>query len=748
MTVPAGAADLAATELESYGVVGMKVTRGGVACEATLEQAYRACLWSRVASRVLLQVASFDAATPEALYGGARGVDWSQHLRVDGTLAVDCTSGRSAITHTQFAALKVKDAVVDQFREATGARPSVDVASPDVRVNLHLDRDVATLAIDLSGDSLHRRGYRGPQGAAPLKENLAAAILMRSGWPALVAAAAADGEPLGFVDPMCGSGTLCIEAALIAGDVAPGLERERFGFSRWLRHDESVWRRLLDEALQRRAAARAEHVVIRGYDRDAAAVEAARANAAAAGLGERIAFERREVGELPDAPAPRGLVAANPPYGERLGEQRELAPLYARLGEALKTHFNGWQAAVLTGNPPLGLEIGLKAKRTHTLYNGPIECRLLRFEVGAQHFATKRAPGELPNFDAESARARPGAEMFANRLRKNVKALGAWAKRDEVACYRVYDADMPEYAFSIDLYQGSVAPDADDARRWLYLQEYAPPATVDPAKARARREEAYSVIPEVLGIPRDRVHLRVRRKQKGGSQYERLAERGEFHTVAEGGLQLLVNFTDYLDTGLFLDHRPTRERIRELAKGKRFLNLFAYTCTATVFAAAGGAVATTSVDLSRTYLDWARRNLELNGFRDSSRHKLLQDDVVDWLAQPARERYDLIFLDPPTLSRSKRMAGEFDVQRDHVQLIHAALARLAPGGLLIFSTNYRKFRIDSAALAAFDLRDVSKATIPKDFARDAKIHQCYELRLRPRDASAAKQTTRSTLKLR
>jgi 23S rRNA (guanine2445-N2)-methyltransferase / 23S rRNA (guanine2069-N7)-methyltransferase len=273
-----------------------------------------------------------------------------------------------------------------------------------------------------------------------------------------------------------------------------------------------------------------------------------------------------------------------------------------------------------------------------------------------------------------------------------------------------------------------VAPEAADAQRWVYVQEYAPPATVDPAKARARREEAYSVLPEVLGVLRERVHLRVRRKQKGGSQYEKLAERGEFHTVVEGGLQLLVNFTDYLDTGLFLDHRPTRARIRELSKGKRFLNLFAYTCTASVFAAAGGAVATTSVDLSRTYLDWAKRNLELNGFRDSSRHKLLQEDVVEWLALPVRERYDLIFLDPPTLSRSKRMSGELDVQRDHVQMIHGALARVAPGGLLIFSTNYRKFRMDSAALASFDVRDVTTATIPKDFARDAKIHHCYEIR--------------------
>src|SRR5262249_23588421 len=203
--------ELAAAELESFGASDVKALRAGAACAATLEQAYRACLWSRVASRVLLQIAEFPAPDPDALYAGARGLDWSEHLGVDGTVAVDCTSTRSAITHTQFAALKVKDAIVDQFRAATGVRPSVDVERPDVRVNLHLDRDVATLAVDLSGESLHRRGYRGPQGAAPLKENLAAAVLLRAGWSALVAAAAADAAPLGFVDPMCGSGTLCIE---------------------------------------------------------------------------------------------------------------------------------------------------------------------------------------------------------------------------------------------------------------------------------------------------------------------------------------------------------------------------------------------------------------------------------------------------------------------------------------------------------------------------------------------------------
>jgi len=730
VTAPAGTAELAGEELAACGFTDVKVERGGVACSGSLEQAYRACLWSRVANRVLLRVAEFSAPTPEALYDGVRTVDWREHLDVDGTLAVDATSTHSAITHTQFAALKTKDAVVDQFRERTGARPSVDVERPAVRINLHLHRDVATLAIDLSGESLHRRGYRGAQGAAPLKENLAAAVLLRAGWQKL--ASASGDDVVGFVDPMCGSGGLAIEAALIAGDVAPGLLRNEFGFLRWRGHDEPAWQRLLTEAAERRAAASLERFVFRAYDRDAAAVRATIENATRAGFAKHVHAERRELADLPAAPAPRGLVAVNPPYGERLGEADDLKETYALLGEKLKAGYVGWQAAVLTGNPPLGRELRIKAKRTHTMYNGPIECRLLRFDIEQKHFEEKRIPGALPAADA-AARARPGAEMFANRLRKNVASLGDWARKEGVACYRVYDADMPEYAFSIDFYAASVEPSAP---RFAYVQEYAPPKTVDAEKARARRAEAFSVLPEVLDVPRERVHVRTRRKQKRGAQYEKVAERGEFEVVEEGGLELFVNFTDYLDTGLFLDHRPTRARIRELAAGKTFLNLFAYTATASVFAAAGGARATTSVDLSRTYLDWAQRNLERNGFGDAKRHRLLQADVLAWLDEREAQRYDLIFLDPPTVSRSKRMVKELDVQRDHVELIRSALLKLAPNGLLIFSTNFRKFRLDEPGLAGLAVDDVTPATMPKDFARNPRIHRCFEIRV-PQGAAKA-----------
>lgn len=718
VTAATGTADLLASELQALGIAGAREVQGGAACESELVDAYNACLRSRVGLRVLWQIARFPVADANDLYTRLREIDWSEHLDVDDTLAVDFCGSVPGITHTQFGAQRVKDAIVDQFREKAGSRPSVDRAAPDLRINAHTARGGVTIAIDLSGDSLHRRGYRGGQGAAPLKENLAAAILLRTGWPAIAAAGGC------FVDPMCGSGTLPIEAALIAADIAPGLLRKRFGFEGWKRHDAKAWLALRAAAEARSNLASLTPGRIAGFDRDPHAIRDAEANAARAGLAGHIQLRRTGLAGLPAASAAKGLVAVNPPYGERIGETEELRSLYGLLGERLRAGYRGWEAAVFTGNPALGRELGINARRTHRMMNGPIECRLLRLAIEPSEFVQAREPGRPPVIDAESARARPGAQMFANRLRKNIDKLASWARREEISCYRVYDADMPEYAFAIDLYQSDPQ---GSAGRWLYVQEYAPPATVDRTKARARREEAISVLPETTGLPADAIYWRTRRPQKGSSQYEALAEKDERVVVEEGGLKFLVNFTDYLDTGLFLDHRLTRARIRGLAKDKRFLNLFCYTGAATVHAAAGGAVATTSVDMSRTYLDWARRNLAVNELRGEM-HRFVQADCLAWLEEDDGARYDLIFLDPPTFSNSKRMEREFDVQRDHVALIRATLKRLAPGGLLLFSNNFRKFRLDSEALQDLSIEDITKRTIPQDFSRDPKTHHCFEIR--------------------
>ncbi len=714
---PPGVADLTAAELRECGATQCREFKLGVQFEGSLETAYRACLWSRTASRILLPLGTFEAATPEALYAGVKAIDWSQHIKPTGTLAVDLAGATSGITHTHFGALKTKDAIVDFMRERTGERPSVELEQPDIRIDVRLDRDRATLSLDLSGDSLHRRAYRARGVAAPLKENLAAAILLRCGWPAI---AKAGGE---LVDPMCGSGTLPIEAALMALDIAPGAMRSHFGFIGWLGHDRDLWRRLVEEARQRRAVAADRRIVLRGYDQDPGAVRAAIENVERARLRGFVHIERRDLAQLTREGGASGLVIVNPPYGERIGDQERLQSLYELLGRKLREHFEGWKGAVFTGNPPLAKAIGINASRSHTLFNGRIECRLLRFDIDPAEYRGAARPPRTEE-DQQEIRNQPGAQMFANRLRKNLKAATEWAQREGVYCYRAYDADMPEYAFAIDLYGDGAG------QQWACVQEYEAPKTIEQEKVRARRREALAVIPDVLTLPEARIHLRRRRQQKGVAQYEKVGDEREFEEVREGAYRFLVNFHDYLDTGLFLDHRLTRQRIGGMARGRKFLNLFAYTGTATVHAVGGGASASTTVDMSRTYVEWAKRNLALNDLAGPE-HGFVQQDCMAWLReqQGKSRRFDLMFIDPPTHSRSKRMEDDFDVQRDHVTLLMLAAGLLVPGGVIVFSNNFTRFRLDRNALGAFAVEDVTAATLPWDFRRSPKIHQCYVLTL-------------------
>ncbi|HEV2228712.1 MAG TPA: bifunctional 23S rRNA (guanine(2069)-N(7))-methyltransferase RlmK/23S rRNA (guanine(2445)-N(2))-methyltransferase RlmL [Steroidobacteraceae bacterium] len=719
-SAPRGLADLLARELIACGAGGLRERSTGVAFTGTLESAYRACLWSRIANRVFLELDSFEARDAAEFYAAVRRSDWTAHLKPGATLACDFSGRHPAITHTHFGALKLKDGIVDALRDATGSRPSIARERPDVRVHAHAHGTRLTLAIDLAGESLHRRGYRGAAGEAPLKENVAAGVLLRAGWEALAARGAE------FLDPLCGSGTLVIEAALIAGDRAPGLTRDYFGFPGWHGHDAPLWERLRAEALARARAGEGSSASVRGRDRAPEAIRTAGENAARAGVAGRVQLE---VGELAEAaplegrsPARAGLLATNPPYGVRLEDARTARAVHRELGTVLRARFAGWSAAVLTGAPELGMELGLRAYRTHTLWNGSIECRLLRIEVGPE---SEREPGMLGKGVAH-LKDTAGARMFANRLTKNLKRLRSWAGRSGVSCYRLYDADMPEYAFAVDLYRT-----VDSQEDWLYVQEYAAPAEIEREAVQRRRGEVLASLPAVTGVPSERIRVRTRRRTPRGEQYGKLGERQRFHVVAEGGLRFRVNFDDYLDTGLFLDHRLTRARLGGAARGRSFLNLFAYTGAATVYAAAGGASTSISVDLSRTYLEWAQQNLALNDLT-SPAHALVQADCREWLADAAARapRFDLIFLDPPTFSNSKRMEGVLDVARDHAQLIDACARLLAPGGLLVFSTNAQRFKLAPELSERFAVVDVSAATLPEDFARNPRIHRCYEIRVR------------------
>jgi 23S rRNA (guanine2445-N2)-methyltransferase / 23S rRNA (guanine2069-N7)-methyltransferase len=720
-TVPRGFADLLAAEITALGVQKVHESSGGVAFEATLALGYRVLLESRTASRLLLEVARARVGDAEDLYALGRSVDWREHMDARGTLSCAFTGQSPGINNTHFGALKLKDGIVDQLRDTTRLRPTIETQRPDLAVHAHAARGEVTLSIDLAGESLSRRGYRLQGGEAPLRENLAAGILLRAGWPRIFAAGG------GFIDPMCGSGTFVIEAAWIAADMAPGLLRDFWGFQGWRGHDAALWNEVVQAA---RARIRPlPEGLVRGSDIHRGAIATAQANARRAQVGRELVFEHCDISQV--APhgatddAPPGLLVVNPPYGTRIAGGEDAADAHRAIGEALRGPFAGWHAAVLTGEPTLGQLIGAEAARVHTVFNGAIECRLLRFNAGERK--TRRAATRGIVIDDPAIAQGTGARMFANRLAKNLTRMGKLARRQGVSCWRLYDADMPEYSLAVDLYAGA---GPDEGRRWLYVQEYAAPATIDPAAARRRREEALSVLPEVTGVPFEDIRLRTRRRQKDGAQYERLKDSEQFHLVEEAGLKLRVNLEDYLDTGLFLDHRLTRQALGRKAAGKRFLNLFCYTGVATVHAVAGGAVASLGVDMSRTYLDWAQANLEANGMAGDA-HRLLQADAIRWLSeQPTAPAWDLIFLDPPTFSNSARMSGVLDIQRDHAALIGDCMRMLAPDGLLVFSTNAQRFSLDTEVHSAFRVADVSAATIPFDFQGNQRIHRCFELRQR------------------
>lgn len=706
LTCPKGLELLLEEELHQLGVEDTKQTVAGVQCHGDLEDAYRICLWSRLANRVLMPVYQGDAETTEDLYGAVQQVSWLDHMRSEGTLLIDFTGQTRAINNTHFGALKVKDAIVDQIRDLTGARPSVDKVAPDLRINVRMHRGKVTVAIDLSGDSLHRRAYRLQAGQAPMKENLAAAVLLRSGWPTRIA----DFDLL--LDPMCGSGTLLIEAAMMAADIAPGLQRKRYGFSRWTGHQKGIWDELVAEANGRKAKGLSQlEISLVGRDEDKSVLRSARQNAERAGVAGFIDFAACRVEDLEREQLPQGvgLLVTNPPYGERLGETQQLMFLYRHLGDKLKEQFAGWTAAIFTSNPDLCKVMGMRADKQYKLFNGALESRLFVYPI------SEHRPEQRERVEEEVVPLSDGAQMFANRLLKNRKQLAKWVKKEQIECYRLYDADMPEYSVAIDIYGDEV-----------HVQEYVAPKKIDPVKTFSRLQEVMAAIPVALDIPANKVILKQRKKQQGSNQYEKQSETHRFKEVNEYGCRLLVNLHDYLDTGLFLDHRPIRYRIQQESAGKDVLNLFCYTGTASVHAAKGGAKTTTSIDMSATYLNWAKRNLDLNGF-DQDAHQQVQGDCLKWLRMQRQPAYDLIFMDPPTFSNSKRMEGVLDVQRDHVDMVDAAMRLLRKEGVLYFSNNYRRFKIDHDALSDYVVEDITYSTLDPDFKRNQRIHSCFRI---------------------
>ena len=706
-TTARGFEELLKSELTELGAQDAKVAQGGVHYWADDETLYRTLLWSRLSSRILLPIVQAKVFSDLDLYSAVVGVNWLDYFDEKVHFFVDFNGTNQEIRHTQFGAMRVKDGIVDYFERHGRARPNVDKEQPDIRIHAYLNRDEVVLSLDLSGDALHMRGYREDTGKAPLRETLAAAIVLRSGWQ--------RGTPL--VDPMCGSGTLLIEAAQMEAQIAPQLYRLHWGFDFWQGHNQAAWEKVKEEALALAEAEkqRENSPHFYGFDLDHRVLQKAKQNAKNAGVAHLMQWQQGDVAAIKNpSPNVAGTVICNPPYGERLGTTPALIALYSVFGQRLKQQFAGWNASIFSGEPSLLDCLRLRSHRQFKAKNGPLDCVQKNYQIAER--AEQSAVENTVEFDRTSSVFSEVAVDFANRLQKNIKKIEKWAKQQGLDAYRLYDADLPEYNLAVDRYADHIV-----------VQEYAAPKNIDENKARQRLLDAVNATLNVTGIETNKLILKVRQKQKGTNQYEKLANKGEYFYVNEYGAKLWVNLTDYLDTGLFLDHRLTRKMLGEMAQGKDFLNLFAYTGSATVHAALGKAKSTTTVDMSNTYLNWAEQNLLLNDI-EGKQHKLIQADCLQWLEKCDRQ-FDLIFVDPPTFSNSKRMEDSWDVQRDHIKLMTNLKRILRPNGTIVFSNNKRGFKMDFAKLEELGLSavEISHKTLPLDFERNKQIHNCWLL---------------------
>ena len=699
-TTARGFEELLKVELTELGATECKIAQGGVHFQADDETLYRSLLWSRLSSRILLPIVNGKVYSDLDLYSIVTGQDWLSYFDEKSTFFVDFNGTNQEIRHTQFGAMRVKDAIVDYFERQGKARPNVDKDYPDVRIHVYLNKEELVVSLDLSGEALHLRGYREDTGQAPLRETLAAAIVLRSGWK--------KGTPL--VDPMCGSGTLLIEAAQMEAQIVPQLHRLHWGFDCWKGHNQDAWDKVKAEAVQQAETCFNQNPKphFYGFDLDHRVLKKAQKNAQNAGVAHLIQWKQGDVAALKNpSPDEVGTVICNPPYGERLGTTPALIALYSVFGQRLKNEFGGWNASIFSSESTLLDCLRMRSHRQFKAKNGPLDCVQKNYQI------SERKESAVEN-SLEFDRTSTVAVDFANRLQKNIKKIEKWAKQQGLDAYRLYDADLPEYNVAVDRYGAHIV-----------VQEYAAPKNIDENKTRQRLLDAVTATLQVTGIETNKLILKVRQKQKGTNQYEKLANKGEYFYVNEYGARLWVNLTDYLDTGLFLDHRLTRKMVGEMAKGKDFLNLFAYTGSATVHAALGGAKSTTTVDMSNTYLNWAEQNLILNDI-EGKQHKLIQADCLQWLEKCDRQ-FDLIFVDPPTFSNSKRMEDSWDVQRDHIKLMRNLKRILRPNGTIVFSNNKRGFKMDFEALDELGLSavEISAKTLPLDFERNKQIHNCW-----------------------
>ncbi len=707
-------------ELRELGFEDAKVySPGRIIFQADLAGLARANLWLRTADRVMLVVGSFEARDFGELFDRTHALPWQEWIAADGAFPVRGRSHKSQLSSVPACQKIVKKAIVDKLLAAHGVSELPETGAA-YTVEVALREDQVLLTLDTTGPGLNKRGYRAAAGPSPLKETLAAALVQLSFWKP-------DRQ---LVDPFCGSGTIPIEAAMIARNIAPGLNRV-FAAERWPAIPADCWKDERQNARDQIKPALPLRII--GTDIEPKALGLSAHHAKLAGVDGDIHFQAQPFETLSSS-REYGCVICNPPYGKRFEGGVDVSDLYRSMPGVFR-NLPTWSFFVITSVDLEGI-LGQTADRRRKLYNGQIECTYYQFHGPRQPKVSAETPVLQPEqeeaiepaehtpppppppppaaFGGLMANASKQAELFTNRLRKRARHLRKWPGRG-VTCYRLYDRDIPEIPLAIDLYEGR-----------LHITEYDRPHDRTPAQHVDWLEMLVAIAGEVLDVPRESIFLKRRQRQRGADQYEKVSEVRNAFTVHEGGLAFEVNLSSYLDTGLFLDHRKTREMVRAESEGKRVLNLFSYTGSFSVYAAAGGAATTTTVDLSKTYLSWARHNLAANGF-EGDEHRLVHRDVMEFVHEHAAgPHYDLAVIDPPTFSNSKRAENVFDVQRDYVELLNAAAKLMSPGGVIYFATNFRRFKIDPDALAGLSIHEITRQTIPEDF-RNKRIHRCWRM---------------------
>ena len=719
-------------ELTALGYPAKTIQPGRVLFHGEPAALARANLWLRTADRVLMRMDAFPATDFGVLFDRTYALPWHEWIPPDGNFPVNGRSIKSQLSSVPACQKIVKKAIVEKLKAAHGVA-TLDETGPRCSIEVALLDDEATLTLDTTGPGLHKRGYRTLAGKAPLKETLAAAMVILSFWR--------PDRPL--IDPFCGTGTIPIEAALIGRNMAPGVNRE-FAAEAWPSLAATLWDEARREA---RDLAKPElPVTILGTDIDDDALSLARYHAQQAGVSHDVQFSHRDFRDL-SSKRDYGCMIANPPYGERIGDRDEVRVLYETMPDVLR-RLKTWSHYILTSHPDFEQLVGQQADRRRKLYNGRIQCTYFQFHgprpprpgaaEGEAGVCEKGAPAGLPSsastggtdpqgqtscpwrpseiqpaFGGLSEKSAEQGSLFRARLLKRAHHLRRYPTRQGITCYRIYERDIPEIPLVVDRYEDC-----------LHITEYERPHDRSPAEHADWLDLMARTAARALEVDPKNVFLKRRERLSGESQYERCADEQQTFIVHEGGLKFVVNLSDYVDTGLFLDHRLTRSMVRESAEGKRFLNLFGYTGSFTVYAAAGGAVATTSVDLSNTYLDWARRNMRLNGF-EGPEHRFIRDDAMSFLDDD-RGEYDLAVVDPPTFSNSKMTEDFWDVQRDHAAMLGQLLTRMSPGGVIFFSTNFRRFKFDETALSGVAIREISHRTVPPEF-RNRRIHRCWRM---------------------